>query len=414
MKISNRLLSRWLHYSVDMTFLLIMTVWAFAPYKENQYLQVFALMVIGGFLYELLLPRISATVGKILLALPVLIGIGWLLEIDMFILLVTTAFVGWRFTSHYFDEDLGQEANMLLFSIVSGLLFLFLYANNEAVPIVLGLLFLQTILFTLTRVNRYIQSNPNTVVNNWITRFALLTIGGTILIAAFFPFIKSAAMFILKSFAAAFAVIFYYPFSFVFGAFERLLSEKEIDREDAEDVETSLEQNEELKKLVYENNQNDWFTYMLVILIIAGLIWYGIKLYKRRMMKLDRFAFDGMHEKSVIFEEDVPKNYFGGKVKGPDNKIRKQLFRLEKKMTTYESGRRSNEAVLEWLDRVDAPDELSAEINRIYQRVRYGEQNVTSEEEGRYVQSIDQLLKWTKAQYKMRKKEKKKKDRLDF
>lgn len=414
MKISQRLLNRWLQYSMDMILLLLLSVWAFAPFKENQYLEVIILMIFGGIFYELLFRRITPTVGKVLLTLPIFVGIGWLvLGIDMVMLLAVTALIGWRFTSHYFDEDLGQETNLLLFSYASSIAFYFLYSNNEVIPLVLLLVLIQTMMFAFIRVNRYMQLNHDKTVNRWIAKFSLGILGVTALIVAVFPLIESAVMLLMKAFAAALAIVVYYPLSFVFGIFEKFVNEKSV-TEEAEDVEVSLEENEEiLKEMIHENNQNEWFTYILLILLAIGLIWFGIKLYRRKLMSMNQFAFGNMNEKSVMFEEDLHNQYLDRNVKAPENKIRKQLFRLEKKMSGYTFGRRSYEPVLEWLDRVNAPDELSVEVNRIYQRVRYGEENVTSEEEGRYVQSINELVKWAKEQNKIKKKEQKRKDRLD-
>jgi hypothetical protein len=414
MKMSQRLLHRWLQYSMDMILLLLLSVWAFAPFKENQYLEVIVLMIFGGIFYELLFRRITPTVGKVLLTLPIFVGIGWLvLGIDMLVLLAVTALIGWRFTSHYFNEDLAQETNLLMLSYVSCIAFYFLYSNNKVIPFVLLLVLIQTMMFAVIRVKRYMHLNTDKTVNRWIVKFSLGILGVTALIVAIFPLIESAVMLLMKAFAAAFAIVVYYPLSFVFGIFESFANEKSV-KDEAEDVEVSLEENEEkLKEMIHENNPNEWFTYALLILLAIGLIWFGIKLYRRKLMSMNQFAFGNMSEKSEMFEEDFQNQYLDRKVKVPENKIRKQLFRLEKKMSGYSFGRRSYEPVLEWMDRLDAPDELSVEVNRIYQRVRYGEEKVTSEEERRYVQSINELLKWAKEQSLIKKKKQKRKDRLD-
>ncbi|MCF6137796.1 hypothetical protein [Pseudalkalibacillus berkeleyi] len=411
-----RLRTRWLQYSMDIVFALLLSVWVFAPVHENPYLAIFSLMVIGGLMYEVLLPRIKATVGKIVFTLPVLFGIGWILGIDVLVLMLLTILIGWRFTSQYFDEDLGQEVHILLLSLASTIIFYFFFSTNDYVSFALWLLLLQTILFAIVRVNRAVLTNQNTdqAVHRWVGKVTLVLAVATASIVLLFPLIQSITMSILKGLGTIIATVLYYPISFVVTLFASFIKEGNIERVQDNVEDADLKTNEEiLREMVNDSNQSEWFTYVLIALIALAVIWYGIRLYKRKLSFTNASLYNGFQENSMNLGEDFGERNIVRDRTPPANKIRKQLYRLEKKMAGYKLGRYPQESVLEWFDRIGLPSDKSNNVNHIYERVRYGIKEISAEEEEQYIETMKQLISWGKEQHKIITKEQKRKGRLD-
>ncbi|WP_349407693.1 DUF4129 domain-containing protein [Pseudalkalibacillus sp. SCS-8] len=412
MKAASDIRFRWLQYSMDVVLILLLSTWVFAPFNRNEYLSVFLLLLIGSIILELLFRWITVTTGKVLFSLPLIIFIGWLLGIDWFLIFVLTGFIGWRFTSHYTNRDIGQESAILLISCLNGLLIYVVYQSLNSLPVVFTLIVIQLVLFAAVRISRTLAKSVHTgkEVNSWLVKFLLLIGGLTAVFVFTFPWIESLFKFLAYWGGRTIAFIMYVPLQILYYLISKIEGDRVTEDTESGDDEDSDVYKEEILQQISNETGGDLLTYVLVTLLFLCLIWFGIKYFRTKLTRADSVAVGGVLEKSAFIGTPYTGEAVYSSSKGSANKIRKQLFRLERKLASYELGRAPHEPVMEWLNRIEAPSNLTESINRIYQIVRYGEKEVSDEEEKRYVNAIGELIAWAKERNKVLKKERKKED----
>ncbi|WP_221565432.1 hypothetical protein [Alkalihalobacillus sp. TS-13] len=399
--------SRWLNYTLDILLLLLITTWLYAPFERSVIVPTLIVMIGGGILYEMILPRMELTTGKIILTIPVIWGIGLVagLSEDFFYLAVLGVVTALRFSGHYADADLQQEFPIFLSTIIGAIAFFFLYNTNDQLVYVLWIAISQFCMFVFVRLNRMMvqqPANPNLkrLLYYMISAFFVFSV----IIAIFLPVVKAGAFFVLKIVTAVLSLILFLPLNAFFNWFASIFSLGELQQEDDGQEGTVEIKPEELGEL---NNIEASDTLLNIILLIGLilLVWYGYKYYKNKIKIMDYSTVSAGIDSRKAGGMN-PKQQFGFKRnKPPENNIRKQLYKLEKRMAKFTFGRFQHESVSEWMDRVNGPEELQGEIDRIYKWVRYGEEDVPELEAEQYRKSISAMNNWAKKKYRSTKKE---------
>ncbi|MGP4081013.1 hypothetical protein ACTWQL_13970 [Pseudalkalibacillus sp. R45] len=400
--------SRWLNYSLDILLLLLITTWLYAPFEKSVIIPTLIVMIGGGIFYEMILPRMELTTGKIFLTIPVIWGIGLVAGLgeDLFYLAVLGVITAIRFSRHYADADLQQEFPIFLSTMIGAIAFFFLYNTNDHLVYVLWIAIAQFCMFIFVRLNRMMVQQP---ANPKLKRLLYYMISAffivSVIIAVFLPVVKAGAFFVLKIVTAVLSLILFLPLNAFFNWFASIFSLGELQQEDDDQDGTVEIKPEELGEL---NNIEASDTLLNIILLIGMilLVWYGYKYYKNKIKIMDYSTVStGIDSRKAGGMN--PEAQFGFKrSKPPENNIRKQLYKLEKRMAKSTFGRFQHESVSEWLNRVNAPKELQGEIDRIYKRVRYGEEEVPEQEAEQYRKSISAMNNWAKKKYRSTKKDK--------
>ncbi|WLD91949.1 DUF4129 domain-containing protein [Alkalihalobacillus sp. AL-G] len=399
--------TRWLHYLMDVLLVALTTVWFYAPFKTNVMVPVIVLMVVGGVLLEFILPRIEITVGKVLLIAAFLCGIGWVMGLDWLLVIIVSLVCTWRFTLHFLDSDIGQEVYLFLFSVIGLSIFFVLYRTSDELMNALALTLFQFILLLAIRLNRIVrQQETNPALQRYVTYTFVGFIGVTGVIVAVFPLIKQAFMLAMKLISGTLAVIFYYPVSSFFNWLTSFMSEND---NQSKDTDNASDMSEEL--LNQEHGGSGIIEWMNAILIIAAIIivvWMFYKFYHKHLTLRGQVTLSPTVESHALNYAE-PDYSSWTKSKAPENRVRKRLYQLERKMAKYDFGRFRYESVQEWLDRIDPPENLHDQITGIYQQVRYGEQDATQEQTTRYEAAIQKMLSWGKENHRIKMKKNKKK-----
>ncbi len=400
--------SRWLNYSMDILLVLLVTIWLYAPYKDNVFFPTVVVMIGSGILYELVYSRLQLTSGKVLLSIPVVWTIGFFsgLEGEMFYLAILGAVTAFRFSKHYTDPDLKQEFPIFVSTMIGAMSFFFLYQTNDQMFFVLWISIVQFCLFAFVRLNRMmtLTLQPG---NKKLIRFLVYLISSfflvSVVIAVFFPVIKATAFFILKVVTAVLSGIFYLPLNAFFTWFASVIDPKAIENEGGEGQDDSVEVQQGDITLT---EPPDLLINMLILLSLILVAWLGYKFYKNKIKLMNYSAVTATMESGKIGEAEHSAHVRFKRSKPPSNPIRKQLFKLEKKMGKYTFGRYAHESVSEWMERINAPKELQGKIDRIYQKVRYGEQDVLNKEAEEYRKSISKMMDWVKKKHRSFEKDK--------
>ncbi|MCF6408356.1 hypothetical protein [Pseudalkalibacillus salsuginis] len=406
MSIWTSIRSRWLNYSMDILLILMVTMWLYAPYKDNVFVPTVVVMIGSGILYELVYSRLRLTSGQVLLSIPVVWTIGYFSGLDgeMFYLAILGAVTAFRFTKHYTDPDLQQEFPIFVSTMIGAMSFFFLYQTNDQMFFVLWISIVQFCLFAFIRLNRMMTHQPG---NKKLVRFLVYLISSffllSMIIAVFLPVTKATAFFILKMITIVLTGIFYYPLNAFFTWFASIIDPKAIENEGEEGQDDSVEVQEGDVTLT---EPPDLLINMLILLSLILVVWLGYKFYKNKIKLMNYSTITGTMESGKIGEAEHSTHVRFKKSKPPSNPIRKQLFKLEKKMGKYTFGRYVHESVSEWMERINAPKELQGKIDPIYQKVRYGEQNVLNKEAEEYRKSIYEMMDWAKRKHRSFKKDK--------
>ncbi|WP_227395693.1 hypothetical protein [Jeotgalibacillus aurantiacus] len=118
---------------------------------------------------------------------------------------------------------------------------------------------------------------------------------------------------------------------------------------------------------------------IITFLVITGLIAVsGIIIYLLIVKAKKVILIPAAAEASYVKSNMVMKPEKEGNHKEPLNKIRKALFKLERKLSGKASGRQKSETVREWFERLEIP--RLNDCAYIYERVRYGAMDVTNDE----------------------------------
>ncbi|WP_257347968.1 DUF4129 domain-containing protein [Pseudalkalibacillus decolorationis] len=390
---------RWLQYMMDVFFIVLTTVWIYAPFNKSVMLPLLAVMVIGGIICEFLFTRMKITVGKVVLVLPFLWGMGWLLGLDLLLFLLAGVLCLWRFTSHYLDPDLGQEMFLFMLTIMSVGTFFFLYNNSEYLLVVLSITMIQVLLMSSIRVNRTLgEQQLHPTIKKWVAYIFLGFVGTTGIVALFFPLIKQIFMLGMRALGTAVGLVLYYPAQYILNWFMSLVDPSELESSGEQEGKAKPD-----KKFLDQDFTNsgivDFLNAFLIIVALLLVIWIVWKFYNKQLTLQKPMTLTPVVESQDLSYEE-PNLSFRNKRRAPENRIRKRLFQLESKMAKYNYGRYSNESVHEWLSRVEPPEELHQQITSIYQQVRYGELDVTQEQTTKYEAAIQKLLSWGKLNYK--------------
>ncbi|WP_261129331.1 hypothetical protein [Bacillus sp. Marseille-Q3570] len=399
--------SRWLNYSLDILLLLLITTWLYAPFETSVIVPTLIVMIGGGILYEMILPRMELTTGKIIITIPLIWGIGLVAGLgeDLFYLAVLGVITTIRYSRHYADADLQQEFPILLSTTIGAIFFFFLYNTNDQLVYVLWIAISQFCMFVFVRLNRMMVQQP---ADPELKRFLYYMIsaffGISVVIAIFLPVVKAGAFFVLKIVTAVLSLIFFLPLNAFFNWFANIFSPGELQQE-GDDQEGTVEvRPEELGEFNIE--ASDTLLNIILLIGLLLLVWYVYKYYKNKIKIMDYSTVSAGIDSRKAGGTN-PESLFGFKrSKPPENNIRKQLYKLEKRMAKITYGRFQHESASEWMNRVNAPEELQCEIDRIYKRVRYGEEEVNEQEAEQYRKSISALNHWAKKKYRSTKKDK--------
>ncbi|KIL50273.1 hypothetical protein KP77_16480 [Jeotgalibacillus alimentarius] len=125
-----------------------------------------------------------------------------------------------------------------------------------------------------------------------------------------------------------------------------------------------------------------------VIVLAAGAAWLLFKKFKQQPV------LSGSANMDVTIERRRVKKDRDEKTTVPNHQIRKEILKLEQKARKNEAGRLKSETVREWFSRLKVQD--YGYYAAIYEKVRYNDQDVLSEEQKAFEQFVKHFEKQIK------------------
>ncbi|MBP2239933.1 preprotein translocase subunit SecG [Cytobacillus eiseniae] len=352
--------------------------------KQIPLVAYFLTMICSCLVFSLLLQRYKE-MGKVLffvLILPaVLIG-GNVMDFPIFLNLLISFLIFWRTLSHFHEPDKQNIALWLLFTILLGIVLLFFagVSSSEYMTIIGGLMIAQ-LLFIISGgfIRKWLDLSeagknkkqffrPFIVIFSAISLLCLLiTIGMSTIRWLFFSIISggvSLVAFIAKPF---FNWAESRDWSEQFNKLNKNQGPEEFSA--AQNELDPLEKN-----IIFDP------TIIVTILFIACLLFLFYYLYKnkRKVNEAEKISSETAYTVEKRMNNGSTSFFQRGKALSPSHPIRKEIFAFERYAEKLQLGRWPFESLSDWLTRIGMYD--FNEINRIYEKVRYGDQHYSDSE----------------------------------
>jgi hypothetical protein len=408
--------TRLLHYLLEgLLVLLVLLGYTITRFPEVA-LGFLLLYLIGGVLYIFYIRiRKDITLGNLVLFSPVVILIGvFILQLSLPITLAFVVYLVWRVLGHFQETDHQNEIFIFSVSLLIGLIEFIYFEDRAEGKYIFTVLLLQLFLTIFIKLNRmYVEmrrqgdpSSKNFAIWGFGTT-GVLSISGFVLLL-FHPYIQTAIFFIFKTVISVVGYIVMYPISLLLAYFNPSIDPKKLEPLKQSAEETRPEDNTYLTK-VGENDP----TILLIILSIVALILIIIFFFKKLAYKT---YLKPVHAgRMIVVDDGSMETGFGHRKKYPvpANEIRKRFYTFENLMVKYDLGRKPYEPVLEWLNRIEFTDVNVSDVKSLYEKVRYGELELSDEEEKNYYKLMEALTAIAKERYKENKKEQKAKKKAE-
>lgn len=403
--------TRLLHYLLEGNIFLL-AILNFTIVKHQEVALGFLLLyIIGGLLYAVFIElKKDITLGWLVTFSPVVILVGfYVLQLPIVLTLVFTAYLIWRVLGHI--QEIDYENEMLLFS-TSLLVGLFLFIRFQSIPeskYLFYILLSQLLITILIKINRmYIdmkrQGDPSSKkFAKWGFSATGILLGSGTLLALIFPYIQAGVLFLFKSVISLLAYVIIYPLLWLLGLWNPTISAEVMESfgRGMDDLKP-----DEIIKQELPDGSIDFTIFYIIGGVIAAVL---ILIFFFKKLDLKPYLSPALAANAKVVEDDNTNIAFGGRRKYPvpSNEIRKRFHSFESLMVKYDLGRKTYEPVLDWLHRIEFTDVNIDDVKGLYERVRYGELNLSKEEEQHYYKLMDDLTSIAKEKSKEMKKVKK-------
>lgn len=367
---------------------LLMLPFSFYYYQDiSQWFIVITL--IGIALFFVILSSFSSSHLPYIIASPILFIVFYMIGFPITLSIIITSIFVWRYivlrtkTFHRNDAEYIGAAFILtiLGLIISRDFLIIMFLLMEIIIVILGYTFSH--LLVIEKEKR--QSFNRTVWLKW---------GG------FSLFILSIIYFLSDTFSLIMAKVW----SIFGGGLTLLITgvakffewlgissffQSEIDNiEPVEDIGINeIEQKSFLRGLEQQDGEFGTFVIIVMVILLAIFFYLIRKAMKAKgKQKPDNNITIKYEEKELINRENFFRAFGGKKRNKPNHPIRKIVYDFEKKAVKLNLGRKHYESIENWFKRLGIKEDLE-----IYQKVRYGAQGFSVEEEERLRKTLREL-----------------------
>ena len=292
----------------------------------------------------------------------------------------------WAFLFHTMKIEPGKKL------IMATLLLMIHILKNPSIHLLFLLLslFLVTIILTIvmTSRNRFQLSQRLKII------YTLSVAGG---------FVVVCIPYLAKALRSLFSIGMYGLTSVLSRGFSELYPIIEVDKEKEERLNrltSSFGENNEVEKLQNTEYTINNYLYsgliIFMLLVFAMIIFYLIKRRKTMQLELKGKRMGGMDNqfnKSILERNKLSS----AKIAPPFNKpVRMLVYNFEKKMKGVHQ-RKHGESFYEWLNRIHSSNkELNSELSGIYEKARYGEEEILKKDVNFFNEGLKQIKKQLK------------------
>lgn len=313
----------------------------------------------------------------------------------IFVAIFIAAFLGWRFVKHQQEEGFDNEFTILVFTIVIAIVeslvisdpYFFVMVVLQVIVLVFGHL-----LSHIVSVSSHSNGKPYKYTAVLLSVFVAITAGFlwvyeglTMLFVGIIYVFSRILLGVLQGISYVFSL------TGLSGMMEGVFPDNLSDK--MKDAQEQMQQGSE-KKLdtpPYEGSEavtNGMYWGALIVVLIIGV---AIALYYigKKMKVMNAEGNNNVISTKWLGkrEEGTKKSFTGFFRRKPDHPIRQLFFDFERFAQKKGFGRKNYETIEDWFERLGVP-EANVEI---YQKVRYGEVELSEEEVAKFKQDLKQL-----------------------
>lgn len=306
-------------------------------------------------------------------------------------------FITWRYAHAERNGPSDNQFTILTLTIV--MFFLEIMFINHPNLIWLGILQFIIILcgYWLKLMNN-METHSKIKITLTFSTFGLLLLAGGIFTYSLYPWIKGLIGFVISGVGILFQYIVFGIvniagfFGLDFRVLLNLVDEKTFDQ-----ATSSFKENMgELDEMANIDSSYDggieiinWWT---IIIALALLIVIAIFLFRKKVVqenvpdrKQSSISTVAPIKPPLNKDKGLRKYFSSWKTADP---LRRKVLKLEQKAYTNGSGRQPSETIEEWFSRLN----INPSYLDLYQKIRYGDKNLTHKEKERFVHLLDDLM----------------------
>ncbi|MGP4108968.1 hypothetical protein ACTWQM_18165 [Virgibacillus sp. L01] len=306
-------------------------------------------------------------------------------------------FITWRYA--YIERNNPSDNQLTILTLTSVMFFLEIMFINHPNLIWFGILQFIIILcgYWLKLMNN-MEKHSKLKTSLTFSTFGIILLAGGIFTYVLYPLIKGLISFILSGVVILFQYIVFGIVNFAgflgldFRVFLNLVDEKTFNQ-----ATSSFKENmDEFDEIANIDSSYDggiqiinWWT---ILIALTLLIVITIFLFRKKVIQEN--VPDG---KQSSISTAAPIKPSSNEVRGlrkyfsswkTVNPLRRKVFKLEQKAHTNGSGRQPSETIEEWFSRLN----INPSYLDLYQKIRYGDKDLTHEEKERFVHLLDELM----------------------
>ncbi len=349
-------------------------------------------LIIYGFLTKM--RKVGFTFGS----LPFVFGIGILVGFHPFIALLLALAIYWRVYVSTRNDTEGNEIRIFLLTLLVGCIY---YVAFQHAPYQTLVLILTTVQFfgallvitlsNMTRSSVHTEHKKHHV--RW-TMIILLSVGTLALAAGVFaPLFTKAILFLTRMVTIGIGFLFspiLYLFSLM-NIYDQPLEEESMDEGEKGKDEEILFHEVDVDETFIGSMTFYWILSSILLIIVFIILIKKVKNETSQKMQIE--AFD---EQLITLQPSTSswKNFKNHLI--PNHEVRRQFYKFESTLAKKGAGRKASQTAEDWLSSLPADSSDKETVLQTYDKVRYGNKEVSSQERAHFKKAIRNIMKRVK------------------
>lgn len=398
-----QVLQRWLRFGFEGLLLYLF----FVPFyiRLDQLPPIIPYLIVylfSAFLLFFLFRNRSVSYGVFFAAVPVFTVLAWMIGFPLLLAAGLSIVCCWRIAVHFFHftdpfEEVGELALFLWAFVLTLFLYIFFpsYAYHDGILVIVILQFIW--LLGMKIFQRLADAGAASFgQRQMFFRWGSGAIIGLMVVSAFFlllyPVVKWVFFTGLGLFARTIGTILAYP---IYWLISRLYSNSDSEKL-SHLFENGNQHQQQMKTFQQHHDASSSFPIEWIFwgLVICAFIVVFLKVYRKRAA-LKNVSDQTPEPESFHVATKRPKRK-RRRTKPPEDKVRRRFYQLQKSLAAKGYGRTASESVSDWFARLDFTSSEKETIAAAYRKVRYGEESLSDEEQGRYEQAVKVIIQEAK------------------
>ncbi|MDQ0254011.1 hypothetical protein J2S74_001384 [Evansella vedderi] len=393
---------RWTNYSLEALFFYVLVFPLYAVYGSFPPVMPYIFVIItSAIVYGFLLHKTKST-STSAIGLPIVLIVGGIGDFNLLMAAFLAVMTFWRAVVHFEEYDRTNEFPVFLMTLGAGIIYFFWFSDFDGRQMLLFLIFAHFLLaMGLKTLSMTLHSN----VSEEQKKSHLKWILGALLTVSSFSLVLSLIFPYLQWFFIQLARLVFYTAGLIVSPIIYLIRLPRSDGPGYGDSSLSLEGEDE-RRDAFETlemgesflsfEQFFWIISSILLLLVVYLI-----IKRVRNVETKQIEFTEIREAELSSLKKTGSfwsSFRQGRV--PKNEIRREFYHFQESLVKSEWARNGNETVEDWVMRLPISNSLKETVIKNYQKVRYGNIEVSKEQQKEFKEAIKQAKKEIKTHEK--------------